>query len=95
MKYVNARSILPKEVLKLLQEYAEGELLYIPKRRQSYKLWGEVSGGRDERKKRNEEIRTAFQNGASLCELADKYCLSEDTIKKIVYGKSQKGNACL
>jgi len=88
MKYVNAQSILPEEVFRLLQEYAEGELLYIPKRRESYKLWGEVSGGREELKKRNEAIRAAFHNGAGLCELADKYCLSEDAVRKIVYSKN-------
>ena len=87
MKYVNAQNILPEEVLKLLQEYAEGELIYIPKRPQSYKQWGEISGGRKELLKRNEKICSAFRGGASLRELAEKYCLSEDAIKKIVYNK--------
>lgn len=87
MKYVNAQNILPEEVLKLLQEYAEGELLYVPKRPQNFKQWGEVSGGREKLQERNEMICVAFQGGASLRELADEYCLSEDAVKKIVYSK--------
>ena len=87
MKYVNAERILPEEVVKLLQEYAEGELLYVPKRLQNYKLWGEVSGGREEFKERNENIRNAFRSGVTLSELADQYCLSKTAVKKIVYIK--------
>lgn len=87
MKYVNAQNILPEEVLKLLQEYAEGELIYIPKRPQSHKQWGEISGGREELQERNKAICSAFRGGASLRELAEKFCLSKDAIKKIVYNK--------
>lgn len=88
MKYVNASSVLPESMLKQLQEYAEGMVLYIPKRPQNRKGWGEVQGSKEKTKERNAAIRAAFSSGASFCELAEKYCLTEETVKKIVYRKS-------
>lgn len=46
MKYVNAKDILPKNILKQLQTYAAGTLLYVPKKEEE-KSWGEVSGYRE------------------------------------------------
>ncbi|MCI9553557.1 MAG: hypothetical protein HFE94_08500 [Acutalibacter sp.] len=44
MKYLNAKAILPQAVLEQLQQYAEGQVLYVPMRPQNRKLWGEVKG---------------------------------------------------
>lgn len=87
MKYVNARSVLPEPMLEKLQEYAEGKVLYIPKRPQNRKGWGEVRGSKEITKVRNAAIRAAFSQGASFRALAEQYCLTEETIKKIVYQK--------
>lgn len=45
MKYINAAEILPENLLKELQAYADGELLYIPKI-STKREWGAASGSR-------------------------------------------------
>ena len=52
MKYVNAKDILPENILKQLQTYAAGTLLYVPTEGEE-KSWGEVSGYRAYLLKRN------------------------------------------
>lgn len=39
MKYKNAQNILPDYIIKLIQEYIEGEYLYIPIKYQNKKAW--------------------------------------------------------
>ena len=45
MKYVNAAEILPERLLRELQTYIDGDVLYVP-RQTSKKEWGTVSGSR-------------------------------------------------
>lgn len=84
MKYINAAEILPEHLLKELQIYVDGEILYIPKT-SSKKKWGAVNGSRIFYQERNKEIQKLFQSGASIDALADQYGLAYSTIKKIVY----------
>lgn len=84
MKYKKASDILPDKLLKEVQEYIEGESLYIPKG-QKKKKWGENSGGRRYYKERNEEIRNKYFHKASIEDLAEEYGLSYETVRKIVY----------
>lgn len=83
MKYKNAQDILPDHLLKELQQYVSGETLYVPNR-QERKSWGESSGAREYYKKRNEEIRRKYRDGASVEHLAEEYHLSLESIRKIV-----------
>ena len=89
MKYENAKEILPEALLKEVQRYAGGKLLYIPVENES-KSWGEVSGYRQKLLKRNVMICNRYKKGETLSELAEEYFLSLDSIKKIVYGKKEK-----
>lgn len=89
MKYENAKEILPEALLKEVQKYAGGKLLYIPVENET-KSWGEVSGYRQKLLKRNVLISNRYKAGATLSELAEEYFLSLDSIKKIVYGKKEK-----
>ena len=85
MKYVNAKDVLPPDVLREVQKYATGALIYIPK---TDKIgWGQLSGAREEVSQRNLSITRAYKNGTSIYELMTKYCLSEASIRKIVYSK--------
>lgn len=86
MKYEKAKDILPEELLKEVQKYAAGKLLYIPSG-DDKKTWGEASGYRTKLKKRNQMICNKYSNGMTISELADEYFLSIDAIKKIVYSK--------
>ncbi len=85
MKYINAAEILPEKLLKELQTYIEGEILYVPKT-SSKKQWGTTTGSRLFYSERNEEIQKYYKEGYSINELANRYNLAYSTIKKIIYG---------
>jgi len=87
MKYIKARSVFPQELLEEIQKYVQGNLVYIPKPPASHKQWGTDTDTRKTIAHRNEEILQAFRSGASVVQLAEAYCLSEETIKKIAYRK--------
>ncbi len=87
MKYLNASDVLPEELLKEIQKYAGGTLLYVPEDETVKKTWGEVSGQKKYYKKRNRMMINKFVYGITVEQLAKEYCLSKDTVKKIVYSK--------
>jgi Mor family transcriptional regulator len=76
--------VLPARLLKEIQEYVEGSLLYIPKKT-SKAGWGSKSGARQLIDRRNSAIYTLYKRGVSIANLAEQYHLSEDTVRKIVY----------
>lgn len=82
MSYLRAGEILPPELLSQVQQYAEGQTLYIPKRNHR-RSWGAVSGAKELLAKRNAEIQARREAGESIRELAAQYCLSEKTIQTI------------
>ena len=82
MRYKNAKDILPKDVLALIQEYTDGEYIYIPKK--SRKHWGENTNSKAETRKRNEEIFAKYKAGRKTGELACEYFLSEKSIERII-----------
>ncbi len=84
MRYRNASDIFPDKLLKEIQKYSTGELIYIPERSEK-KQWGERSGARDYYVERNAEIRRKYREGKSIMELAEEYGLSRDTIRRILY----------
>lgn len=86
MKYKNASHVLPDELLKEIQKYVTGEVMYIPKTEEK-KKWGEGSGARQFYQERNRKIQTDYQKGMTLEELMRKYNLSAESIKRIVYKK--------
>lgn len=86
MKYRNAAEILPSGLLREIQCYVEGELLYIP-RCESKQEWGAISGSKQFYLDRNGRIRELFDSGMTLGELAQQFGLSSSTIKKIIYQK--------
>ena len=88
MAYRNAQEIFPEGLLKQIQRYVSGETIYIPAGEER-KAWGETSGYQRYIRERNEEIRSAFAKGLSIEELMDKYALSYDSIKRIVYNRRE------
>jgi hypothetical protein len=84
VKYRKASDILPDNLLREIQKYTEGEVIYIPKSK-ARKKWGENSGARIFFLQRNEEIRSKYFHKVSIEELADEYLLSYETVRKIIY----------
>ncbi|WP_042160932.1 CD3324 family protein [Paenibacillus gorillae] len=87
MKYVKADLVFPEALLKEMQKYVHGEMVYIPKPKGIRKKWGEASGSRKNLIQRNEEIRHLFSVGQTIDQLSDRFFLSSCSIKKIVYSK--------
>lgn len=85
MKYIKAESIFPEKLLSEMQKYVQGELVYIPNPEGVRKKWGENSGNRKYLSSRNSEIRKRFNEGLNIEQLSKEFCLSYDSIKKIVY----------
>ncbi len=73
------------ELLKELQKYASGEILYVPSNR-GRKKWGAGTGARHFYEQRNEEIRHKyFHLNVPLDALCEEYGLSDETVRKILY----------
>lgn len=84
MRYINAADVLPEKLLKEVQAYVKGDLLYIPNNN-IQKRWGEKSGSRTYYLKRNKEMKNKYKDGKSISEISDLYGLAFDTVKKILY----------
>lgn len=90
MKYKKAQNILPKEVLDLVQNYIDGDYIYIPKKNNNKKSWGEVSGIKAELRIRNFEIYNKYLQGITIKQLSIDYFLSESSIRRILYDYKNK-----
>jgi Mor family transcriptional regulator len=84
MSYIKADMILPKEILILVQEYADGQYLYIPKKADNRKGWGENTDSKKQIGLRDREIYHKYKNGACANELAEEYFLSLKSIQRIL-----------
>lgn len=81
--YLNAMDILPPELLKEIQKYASGTLLYISKDASEGKSWGKLSGQKLYYKKRNQMIFNKFKYGLTVPQLAQEYF--KDSFTKIQF----------
>jgi len=88
MKYENGGEIFPERLLRQIQKYVSGQLVYIPAREQK-RAWGETSGYKRYLWERNRAIREKFGAGESVEALTEEYCLSGESIRKIVYSKEE------
>lgn len=86
MKYKNAKDVLPQTLFEKVQKYASGELLYFPVSGQRCR-WGDKSGNRFRNEKRNREIQNLYRNGLSPEQLSERYYLTPESIKNIIYSK--------
>lgn len=88
MKYENGKDIFPEKLLKQIQKYAAGKVVYIPVG-ETKRPWGETSGYKRFLAERNRDIKAKFKSGIDIEKLADEYYLSVESIRKIVYSKKE------
>ncbi len=90
MSYVNADDVLPEYLVKEIQRYIDGQLIYISRKDENAKSWGEKSGIRDKMAERNREIVELYYSGKTVADLCDLFFLSEKRIRGIIrkYGSS-------
>ncbi len=86
MSYKNAAEVLPPHLLEEVQKHIDGGLIYIPKASNRVS-WGQLTGSKEAIRKRNKDIIKLFQNGTSINAISEEYYLSQETVRKIVYGK--------
>lgn len=83
MGYKKAEDVLPERILKLVQKYVDGEIIYIP-RKGKKRSWGSETRIRDSLKERNKSIYKEYLHGKSAEELAESYYLSKKSIQRIL-----------
>lgn len=84
MSYRRAEEILPIELIELIQTYVDGENIYIPRKENHRKKWGNSTTIRQELKERNACILEDHRKGLSLQALSSIYFLSEKSIQRII-----------
>ena len=84
MSYKKATHVLPQELLEKVQEYIDGEFLYIPRITSKKKNWGTTTSTRQELQDRNMSIYADFLAGEPMEALAGKYFLSLKSIQRII-----------
>ena len=84
MSYKKATHVLPQELLTKVQEYIDGEFIYIPRVSDNKKNWGATTSTRQELKDRNEHIYMDYLAGKHMEYLAEKYFLSVKSIQRII-----------
>ena len=84
MSYKKANDILPHDLLHAVQQYIDGEYIYIPRRPDNKLSWGTNTEARKEIQARNKEILAKRLAGSSVFELSEQYFLSTKAIYKIL-----------
>ena len=82
MSYLRAEEILPKELLEAVQQYVNGQSVYIPAKEKSD--WGSGTDTKQILDIRNREIFERHLEGVSVQDLASEYALSEKSIQRII-----------
>jgi len=91
MPYIKAEGTLPPDLLREVQKYVQGALLYIPRPGAQRRGWGRLNGAREALDRRDAAIREARARGHSLEDLAAAEGLSVDAIRKILRRRKDGG----
>ena len=84
MSYIKADDVLPQNIIKIIQQYIDGENIYIPKKEGSRVDWGAKTGAKKELCRRNTLIYREYLGGEKVSALASRYFLSDKSIQRII-----------
>ena len=84
MGYKKAMGVLPNDLIVAVQQFIDGEYIYIPRKDENRKQWGECKNSRHQLKQRNSAIWEHYQCGIPVEALARQYYLSPKTVYKIL-----------
>lgn len=84
MSYIRAEEVLPDDVLAAVQKYVEGQMIYIPKKFDKRRAWGERTDTKKNLELRNARIYDMYCNGTATKELAAKFFLTEKSVQRII-----------
>lgn len=91
MSYKKAAQILPDELVRQIQQYVDGEAIYIPRADERRRAWGDSTVTRRELRDRNESIYREYLGGATMAALAQRYFLSLKSIQRIICTLRRQG----
>ena len=80
MSYIKAEEVLPQNIIKIIQQYIDGENIYIPKKENARVRWGEKTGARQELVRCNSLIYRDFLNGEKIKYNERKKVISMDDV---------------
>ena len=83
-KAFKADDVLPQNIIKIIQQYIDGENIYIPKKDGSRVDWGAKTGVKKELRRRNALIYREYLDGETVSVLASRYYLSDKSIQRII-----------
>ncbi len=89
MGYRRAEEILPVEIIELIQQYVDGQSIYIPRKSENRLEWGAGTEIKQELRSRNQQIYSEYLAGAQVRALAEKYYLSVKSIQRILREKKK------
>ena len=84
MSYIKAKEILPEDLIRQIQEYADGVCIYIPRKPGTRQKWGQDTEYKFELMARNDRIRKDHGEGMGVAALSRKFHLSEKSIRRIL-----------
>jgi Mor family transcriptional regulator len=84
MKYEKAQNILPKHIIEIIQRYTDGGYIYVPRKNENKKSWGENTETKKHIKTRDLEIYNMYSSGISVKTLSQQYFLTESSIRRIL-----------
>lgn len=84
MGYIKAEETLPIEIIELIQQYVDGESIYIPRKSSHRQAWGAGTQIKQELLRRDRQIYEEYLAGSNTEELAGRYYLSQKSIQRIV-----------
>nr|WP_278245718.1 CD3324 family protein [Clostridium saccharoperbutylacetonicum] len=84
MKYEKAQNILPQQIIEIIQNYTDGGYIYIPRKDDNKKSWGENTETKNYLKIRDNEIFNKYSSGLSVKILSQQYFLTEHSIRRII-----------
>lgn len=93
MGYLKGKEILPPEVVALIQQYVDGEYIYIPRKEENRKSWGDTTGCRKALEERDTAIYREYLSGKRAEELAEAHYLSVKSIQRIITKEKKKQQA--
>ena len=72
MKYEKAQNILPLGIIKLIQKYTDGGYIYIPRKNENKKSWGENTETKRCLNERDKEIFKKYSSGVLVKILSEQ-----------------------
>ena len=91
MKYENAENILPNNIIELIQSYIDGGYIYIPRKNENKRSWGENTETKRQLEARNREIFNKYSSGVTVKILCEQYFLTESSIRRIIRNQKKYG----